>query len=258
MTTGVAEPFGPVIPGYEPLPDAERRERAAALAPVLRGLASTDQPQVGHFTDGPAVLDFLARQQAPRARRARHLVPRPFPSHQGGHRSSSTCRPLPRCPISGNGSASCMPPTVTSTGRTTNGTRTRTRRRCAGPIPRSSWSPGVGMFSFGADKQTARVAGEFYVNAINVMRGAEAVSAYSPIPEREKFRIEYWALEEAKLRRRPKPGRWPPGSPWSPAAGPASAGPPRSGWRPKGRAWSWPTGTAARRGRWLARSAPAT
>ena len=65
--------------------------------------------------------------------------------------------------------------------------------------------PGVGMFSFGADKQTARVAGEFYVNAINVMRGAESVSAYSPISESEKFRIEYWALEEAKLRRRPKP-----------------------------------------------------
>jgi rhamnulose-1-phosphate aldolase/alcohol dehydrogenase len=65
--------------------------------------------------------------------------------------------------------------------------------------------PGVGMFSFGADKQTARVAGEFYLNAINVMRGAEAVSAYSPIPEREKVRIEYWALEEAKLQRRPKP-----------------------------------------------------
>ena len=64
--------------------------------------------------------------------------------------------------------------------------------------------PGVGMFSFGADKQTARVAGEFYVNAINVMRGAEAISAYAPIPEREKFRIEYWELEEAKLRRRPE------------------------------------------------------
>ncbi|HEY2508717.1 MAG TPA: bifunctional rhamnulose-1-phosphate aldolase/short-chain dehydrogenase, partial [Streptosporangiaceae bacterium] len=64
--------------------------------------------------------------------------------------------------------------------------------------------PGVGMFSFGADKQTARVAGEFYVNAINVMRGAEAVSAYAPISEAEKFRIEYWELEEAKLRRRPK------------------------------------------------------
>jgi NAD(P)-dependent dehydrogenase (short-subunit alcohol dehydrogenase family) len=61
------------------------------------------------------------------------------------------------------------------------------------------------MFSFGADKQTARVAGEFYVNAINVMRGAEAISSYAPIPESEKFRIEYWELEEAKLRRRPKP-----------------------------------------------------
>ena len=65
--------------------------------------------------------------------------------------------------------------------------------------------PGVGMFSFGADKQTARVAGEFYLNAINVMRGAEAISTYQPIPESEKFRIEYWELEEAKLRRRPKP-----------------------------------------------------
>src|SRR5207342_1957519 len=65
--------------------------------------------------------------------------------------------------------------------------------------------PGVGMFSFGADSQTARVAGEFYVNAINVMAGAESVSTYCPIPESEKFRIEYWELEEAKLRRRPRP-----------------------------------------------------
>ena len=65
--------------------------------------------------------------------------------------------------------------------------------------------PGVGMFSFGADARAARIAGEFYVNAINVMRGAEAVSTYAPIPESEKFRIEYWALEEAKLRRLPPP-----------------------------------------------------
>jgi rhamnulose-1-phosphate aldolase/alcohol dehydrogenase len=65
--------------------------------------------------------------------------------------------------------------------------------------------PGVGMFSFGKDKQTARVAGEFYLNAINVMRGAEAVSTYAPIDEHEKFRIEYWSLEEAKLQRMPKP-----------------------------------------------------
>src|SRR5438046_4686988 len=65
--------------------------------------------------------------------------------------------------------------------------------------------PGVGMWSFGADAQTARVAGEFYVNAINVMRGAEALSTYEPIPESEKFRIEYWVLEELKLKLRPKP-----------------------------------------------------
>jgi rhamnulose-1-phosphate aldolase/alcohol dehydrogenase len=65
--------------------------------------------------------------------------------------------------------------------------------------------PGVGMFSYGANKQTARVAGEFYKNAINVMRGAEALSTYAPISDREKFRIEYWALEEAKLQRLPKP-----------------------------------------------------
>jgi rhamnulose-1-phosphate aldolase/alcohol dehydrogenase len=63
--------------------------------------------------------------------------------------------------------------------------------------------PGVGMFSYGRDRQTARVAGEFYINAINVMRGAEAISTYAPIPESEKFRIEYWSLEEAKLRRLP-------------------------------------------------------
>ncbi len=61
------------------------------------------------------------------------------------------------------------------------------------------------MFSFGADKKTARVASEFYINAINVMRGAEALSTYRPISEREKFRIEYWSLEEAKLQRLPKP-----------------------------------------------------
>src|SRR5262249_6968864 len=65
--------------------------------------------------------------------------------------------------------------------------------------------PGVGMFSYGATKQTARVAAEFYINAINVMRGAEAISRYQPIDEAEKFRIEYWALEEAKLARLPKP-----------------------------------------------------
>ncbi len=81
------------------------------------------------------------------------------------------------------------------------------------------------MFSYGANKQTARVAGEFYVNAINVMRGAEALSTYAPISDAEKFRIEYWALEEAKLQRLPKPKRTRVASHSSPAPPPASARP---------------------------------
>ena len=97
--------------------------------------------------------------------------------------------------------------------------------------------PGVGMFSFGKDKQTARVAGEFYLNAINVMRGAEGLSTYAPIDEAEKFRIEYWALEEAKLQRMaaPKPSR--PGWRSSPARPPASAARPRRSWPPRAPAW---------------------
>ncbi len=65
--------------------------------------------------------------------------------------------------------------------------------------------PGVGMFTFAKDKQTARVASEFYTNAINVMKGAEAISAYTSLPRQEAFNIEYWLLEEAKLQRLPKP-----------------------------------------------------
>ena len=65
--------------------------------------------------------------------------------------------------------------------------------------------PGVGMFTFSKDKQTARVAAEFYINAINVMKGAEAVSSYTSLPRQEAFNIEYWLLEEAKLQRMPKP-----------------------------------------------------
>src|SRR5215203_1562061 len=65
--------------------------------------------------------------------------------------------------------------------------------------------PGVGMFTFAKDKATARVAAEFYINAINVMRGAEAISSYTSLPRQEAFDIEYWLLEEAKLQRMPKP-----------------------------------------------------
>ena len=201
---GAAEPFGPVIPGYEPLPQAERRARAAALAPALRGLASADRPQVGHFTDHPAVLDFTAREKHPALAALGTSCP--------DHFLRTKVRPMvldlpPSAPLDG----------VIARLRELHAAYRDDYRayydRHADPAtppirgadPAIVLVPGVGMFSFGADKQTARVAGEFYVNAINVMRGAEAVSSYSPIPEREKFRIEYWALEEAKLRRRPKP-----------------------------------------------------
>ncbi|HXR74067.1 bifunctional rhamnulose-1-phosphate aldolase/short-chain dehydrogenase, partial [Actinocrinis sp.] len=201
---GKSEPFGATVAGFEPLEETERRERAAALAPVLRGLASTDHRQVGHFTDSEVVLDFLARAEHPRLAALGTSCP--------DHFLRTKVRPL----------VLDLPPTVRL-----NETITRLRELHAayredyaayyarhaapdspamrGADPAIVLVPGVGMFSFGKDKQTARVAGEFYVNAINVMRGAESVSSYAPIPESEKFRIEYWALEEAKLQRMPKP-----------------------------------------------------
>ena len=201
---GAAEPFGPVIPGYEPLPEAQRRARAAALAPVLRGLASTDRPQVAHFTDRPAVLDFTAREKHPALAALGTSCP--------DHFLRTKVRPMvadlpPSAPLD----EVIARLTELHAGYRKDYRAYYDRHADAGTPPMRGADPaivlvpGVGMFSFGADKQTARVAGEFYLNAINVMRGAESVSSYSPIPESEKFRIEYWALEEAKLQRRPKP-----------------------------------------------------
>ena len=201
---GAAEPLGAPLPGYEPLPDAQRQYRAAALAPVLRGLASTDRAQVGHFTGSPAVLDFLARDKHPALAALGTSCP--------DHFLRTKVRPM----VLDRPPSAPLDETIGRLNELHAAYRDDYRayyERHAGPDsppmrgadPAIVLVPGVGMFSFGADKQTARVAGEFYVNAINVMRGAEAVSAYSPIPESEKFRIEYWALEEAKLQRRPKP-----------------------------------------------------
>jgi rhamnulose-1-phosphate aldolase/alcohol dehydrogenase len=201
---GKAQPFGPELPGYQALPPAERRARAAALAPLLRGLASTDDRRIGHFTDTAPVLDFLAAQEHPRLAALGTSCP--------DHFLRTKVRPM----------VLDLPATAPL-----DEVRTRLRELHAayredyrayyerhaspdspamrGADPAIVLVPGVGMFSFGADAQTARVAGEFYLNAIEVMRGAESVSTYAPIDEVEKFRIEYWALEEAKLARRPKP-----------------------------------------------------
>ncbi|TQC43885.1 bifunctional aldolase/short-chain dehydrogenase [Rhodococcus sp. WS4] len=204
VDNGRAEPFGPAIAGYEALPADERRRRAAALFPLLRGLASTDRPQVGHFTDSDEVLNFLAAQEHPRLAALGTSCP--------DHFLRTKVRPM----------VLDLPPTASLDDVTARLRELHTAYRedyaryyaeyaepgspaMRGADPAIVLVPGVGMFSFGANKQTARVAGEFYVNAINVMRGAEAISTYQPIDEREKFRIEYWALEEAKLARMPKP-----------------------------------------------------
>ena len=170
---------------------------------MLRGLASTDRAQVGHFTDAPVVLDFLARDKHPALAALGTSCP--------DHFLRTKVRPMlldlpPSAPLD-----QVLGRLAELHAAYRDDYRAYYERHAEpdsppmrGADPAIVLVPGVGMFSFGADKQTARVAGEFYVNAINVMRGAEAVSAYSPIPEREKFRIEYWALEEAKLRRRPE------------------------------------------------------
>lgn len=197
-------PFGAVVPGREALPEAERRARAAALAPTIRGLASTDRPQVGHLTDTDVVLDLLAREKAPALAELGTSCP--------DHFLRTKVKPL-LVDLPADAPLDDVVARLTELHAAYRADYAAYYERHATPDsppmrgadPAVVLVPGVGMFSFGKDKQTARVAGEFYVNAINVMRGAETVSTYAPIDEAEKFRIEYWALEEAKLARMPRP-----------------------------------------------------
>ncbi|WP_017539217.1 bifunctional rhamnulose-1-phosphate aldolase/short-chain dehydrogenase, partial [Nocardiopsis halophila] len=201
---GAAEPFGAVRPGYAPLPEEERRAKAAALAPHLRRIASTDTPAVGHFTHSAAVLDFLSREKMPALAELGTSCP--------DHFLRTKVRPLvvdlpADTPVE---EVVAALPALHQAYRADYRAyyeryATEDSPAMRGADPAVVLVPGVGMFTYGADKQTARVAGEFYANAVNVMRGAEALSSYSPIGEEEKFRIEYWALEEAKLKRRPAP-----------------------------------------------------
>src|SRR5215218_4128170 len=201
---GTGEPFGAVVPGCEPLPEDERRRKAAALAPVIRGLASTDKAQVGHFTDAGVVLEFLSREKLQPLAALGTSCP--------DHFLRTKVRPMV-VDLQASAPVEDVVERLTQLHEEYRAEYAAYYSRNAAPDsppmrgadPAIVLVPGVGMFSFGANKQTARVAGEFYVNAINVMRGAEAVSTYAPIDESEKFRIEYWALEEAKLARMPKP-----------------------------------------------------
>ncbi|WP_373427458.1 bifunctional aldolase/short-chain dehydrogenase [Arthrobacter pascens] len=201
---GKAEPFGPKLPGYAALPEAERKAKAAALAPVIRGLASTDNPQLGHFSDDAVVLDFLEAAGHPRL----GALGTSCPDHFLRTKVKPLILDLP-ADASIEDSVSRLSELHTAYREEYQAYYNRhadeNSPALRGADPAIVLVPGVGMFSYGANKQTARVAGEFYINAINVMRGAEAISTYAPIEESEKFRIEYWALEEAKLARMPKP-----------------------------------------------------
>jgi len=201
---GKADPFGAKLSGYGPLPEAERKAKAAALAPVIRGLASTDRPVLGHFSDDAVVLDFLAAAEHPRLGALGTSCP--------DHFLRTKVKPL----ILDLPADASIEDSIARLRELHDAYRADyqayyDRHAVAespalrGADPAIVLVPGVGMFSYGANKQTARVAGEFYINAINVMRGAEAISTYAPIEEAEKFRIEYWSLEEAKLARLPKP-----------------------------------------------------
>lgn len=203
-TKGKKAPFGRERKGFGALPAEQRRAKAAALAPTIRGLASHDRPMVGHFTDDARVLDFIASAKAPALAALGTSCP--------DHFLRTKVKPmLLDLPAGASLEASIQRLKELHEAYRADYTAYYEKHAEAdspairGADPLIVLVPGVGMFSFGANKQTARVAGEFYLNAINVMRGAESVSTYTPISDAEKFRIEYWALEEAKLQRMPSP-----------------------------------------------------
>jgi rhamnulose-1-phosphate aldolase/alcohol dehydrogenase len=188
-----------------PLDAAGRRAVAASVMPVIRGLISAETSKVGHFDDSPAVLQFVCSQAL------EELAP--LGTSCPDHFLRTKIRPLvlPFDPASDT-AASLLPrlaPAIAAYRADYSAYYDRCRHADS-PAMRDPNAvvyliPGVGMITFAADKATARISGEFYTNAINVMRGASTVSRYRGLPEQEAFDIEYWLLEEAKLQRLPKP-----------------------------------------------------
>lgn len=187
------------------LPADQRRAVAAKLMPMIRGLISKDRHKVGHFDDQPAVLEFVGSDALEKLA--------PLGTSCPDHFLRTKIRPLvvdfdPANPDLDRTIASL--PAAAETYRADYAAYYDRCKKAGSPALRDPnavvWLvPGVGMITFALDKATARISGEFYVNAINVMRGASAVSTYQGLPEQEAFDIEYWLLEEAKLQRMPKP-----------------------------------------------------
>jgi rhamnulose-1-phosphate aldolase/alcohol dehydrogenase len=176
----------------------ERMAKAASLAPVLRGFCSSHVQMVGHFSDDERVLQFINSNDLNRLAPLGTSCPDHFlrtkisPLVLGSDVSVEALTPL-------FAEYRQMYASYYDSCKHSNSPAMRD------PNPVVILYPGVGMFTFAKDKQTARVAAEFYTNAINVMRGAEAISSYTSLPRQEAFNIEYWLLEEAKLQRMPKP-----------------------------------------------------
>jgi rhamnulose-1-phosphate aldolase/alcohol dehydrogenase len=200
---------GPVFGGarMESLPKDERLKQAAALAPVLRGFCSSQIKMIGHFTDDDRALEFMNSNDLAR------LAPlgTSCPDHFLRTKISPLVLPLAVNEDLSNVAAlkEKLAPEFEAY-RKMYADYYNTCKHPNSPAIRDAnpvvlLYPGVGMFTFAKDKQTARVAAEFYINAINVMKGAEAISEYTSLPRQEAFNIEYWLLEEAKLQRMPKP-----------------------------------------------------
>jgi rhamnulose-1-phosphate aldolase/alcohol dehydrogenase len=196
-------PFGAV---KSPALSAEkRREIAAAIMPRIRGLISSTTRKIGHFDDSPAVLEFVGSEKLqPLADLGTSC-----PDHFLRTKIWPLVLPFDAAKDSVEQFTKSIQAAVEQYRQRYAGYYERCKRdgspKMRDPNPVVYLVPGVGMITFAADKATARIAGEFYINAINVMRGAAAVSTYRGLPEQEAFDIEYWDLEEAKLQRMPKP-----------------------------------------------------
>ncbi len=200
---------GPVFGGAKiASPSQEKRHaQAVALAPLLRGYCSSHTRMVGHFTDDPRVLEFINSKDIDR------LAPMGTSCPDHFLRTKISPLVLELAPDADLGDTAKIKAALAPQFEAYRGMYTEYYKSCRHPNspamrdanPVVVLYPGIGMFTFAKDKQTARVACEFYINAINVMRGAEAVSSYTSLPRQEAFNIEYWLLEEAKLQRMPKP-----------------------------------------------------
>ena len=189
------------------LPKEKRLKQAAALAPVLRGFCSSQTKMIGHFTDDDRVLQFINSNDLDRLA--------PLGTSCPDHFLRTKISPLvlslaPEADLSDVAAVKATIAPAFEAYRTMYADYYDACKHPNSPSIRDAnpvvlLYPGVGMFTFAKDKQTARVAAEFYINAINVMKGAEAVSEYTSLPRQEAFNIEYWLLEEAKLQRMPKP-----------------------------------------------------